>query len=291
MARAAAKRKPRPKEAPRRAEKRVSAPQPVEKTLFFNRIRRQTKWVFAVLALVFAVSFVVAGVGSGSTGFGSIVDALGGIFGTNDGGSSNPSVKKAQDKIYKNPKDAAAYRELARAYELDGNTDGAIGALEDYLRLNVVKSDRISALNELAGLYETKARQQLGDVQLALYNLQTVSASDFGPSPTSPLGKAYAANEDPIRKAMIEAAQQRYQELAGILGQTYQSLTNTYKRLTTLDPTEPSYLLLYAQTAQNAGDANTALAAYRKFLKLFPDDPSVPDVKRQIKQLTAQGAK
>jgi outer membrane protein assembly factor BamD (BamD/ComL family) len=40
-----------------------------------------------------------------------------------------------------------------------------------------------------------------------------------------------------------------------------------------------------AQTAQSASDYATAIAAYKKFLKLAPDDPSAPDVKRLLKQL------
>ena len=43
-------------------------------------------------------------------------------------------------------------------------------------------------------------------------------------------------------------------------------------------------------TAQSAGDSATALAAYKKFLKLSPNDPLTPQVKQQIKTLAAQAA-
>src|SRR5438876_11784936 len=55
-----------------RRRKKSSGPKPIEQTLLFTRIRGQTRWVFMLLAVVFAISFVVAGVGSGSTGIGDL---------------------------------------------------------------------------------------------------------------------------------------------------------------------------------------------------------------------------
>ena len=216
--------------------------------------------MFVLLAIVFALSFVIAGVGSGSTGFGSIVDALGGIFGTNKGSSGSASVDDAQKRIDANPKDAAAYRDLARAYELKGDDILAINALEDYLKLTVPKDDRISALNELAGLHETRARLQLAEAQAAAYDAQIAAGAGFGPDPSSPFGKALAGT-DPIRQASIDAAQARYQQVTSLLQQTYASLQGAYKRLTDADPTDPSYLILYGQASQQAGDNAAALAA------------------------------
>src|SRR5919201_4127234 len=152
MARAAAKRTPRPKpkaDAHRR-DRRPGGGGGVEQTLFFQRIRRQAKWVFVFLAFVFAGSFVVYGVGSGSTGIGDLLRGnFGGIFG---GGNSSgtPSISKAQKEVAKNPKSAKAYRDLARAYEEKNQDLGAIGALESYLRL---RPKDAGALRELAAEY------------------------------------------------------------------------------------------------------------------------------------------
>ena len=52
--------------------------------MFFPRLRRQAKWVFVLLALVFAFGFVAFGVGSGSTGISDIL--RGNFFG--GGGTS-----------------------------------------------------------------------------------------------------------------------------------------------------------------------------------------------------------
>src|ERR671931_592510 len=102
MARGAAKQRPRQAKAqptPRAARK----PPVAEQTMFFMRLRRSTKPVFIFLALVFALSFVFLGVGSGSSGIG---DLLRGNFNFFGGGSSGTSVSKAQKRIDKNPRDA-----------------------------------------------------------------------------------------------------------------------------------------------------------------------------------------
>ena len=66
--------------------------------MFFPRLRRQAKWVFVFLALVFAIGFVAFGVGSGSTGISDIL--RGNFFGggtstsasSGTGSSSRPAI-------------------------------------------------------------------------------------------------------------------------------------------------------------------------------------------------------
>jgi len=53
-------------------------------------------------------------------------------------------------------------------------------------------------------------------------------------------------------------------------------------------PRDELELTALAQDAQRAGDATTAIQAYKRFLVLAPDDPSAPLAKQQIKQLTSQ---
>src|SRR5919201_1781894 len=94
MARGAAQtRRKRPKPEPRRSRPRSSTPTVAAQTMFFPRLRRQAKWVFVFLAVVFAAGFVFFGVGSGSTG---ISDLLQGNFANLFGGSStSKDVSKA----------------------------------------------------------------------------------------------------------------------------------------------------------------------------------------------------
>src|ERR671933_1407707 len=116
MARASSKRRKRTRSNARRsAPRRATTYSSAEDLMFFPRLRKRAKWIFALLALVFAIGFVAFGVGAGGSGIG---DFLAQIF--RGGSSSGPSVEDAQAKLKENPKDAAAQLELAKAYEQDG---------------------------------------------------------------------------------------------------------------------------------------------------------------------------
>ena len=112
-----------------------------EDQLFFSRLRGHAKWVFVFLAFVFALSFVVFGVGSGSTG---ITDAMQNLFTRSSGGSSLSSLQK---KAKENPKSPAAWRALATKLESDQKLDRATVALERYIKL---KPKDEAALQEVA---------------------------------------------------------------------------------------------------------------------------------------------
>lgn len=283
MARAAAKRTPRPKPAarPQPSRKERKANRPVEDTLFFTRLRNHAKWMFVLLAVAFGGGFVFFGVGSGSSGIGDLLQGnFGAIFGSS---SSGPSISKIQSRINKNPKDAAAYLDLAHAYEAKKQDISAISALETYAKL---RPRDTNALNELAGLYTTRAQLEQAAAQDALKQQSSQLTPTFGPTASSPLGRALA---DPIQAALqTQGPSAAYQTLITQLQATLRSLEGTYQRLVTADPTDPTSLLLYGQAAQQANDPATALAAYRKFLKKFPDDPNVGSARAAIRQLTGQ---
>ena len=80
--------------------------------LFFMKLRRRAKFVYVLLAVLFAITFAFLGVGSGSSGLDQLFSNLN-IFG---GGGGN-SVSKAQKHIKEHPNAAPGYRELATAYE------------------------------------------------------------------------------------------------------------------------------------------------------------------------------
>jgi cytochrome c-type biogenesis protein CcmH/NrfG len=246
--------------------------------MFFMRLRRSTKPVFIFLALVFAVSFVFLGVGSGSSGIG---DLLRGNFDLFGGGSSSTSVSGAQKRIKKNPNDAAAYRDLARAYETKGDTTKAIAALDTYTRL---RPKDTTALTELAGTYLSQAdaaRQQAIAAQSALS-----SSSLFTPySVTGKLGTALGKN--PIADASTAPAQTAFTNAYSKMLTAYSSAVGVYKRVAKRTPNDPTVQLQLASTAESANDAKTAVAAYKRFLKLAPDDPSAPQVKQRVKALEA----
>ena len=53
-------------------------------------------------------------------------------------------------------------------------------------------------------------------------------------------------------------------------------------------PNDSAVQFSLAQSAEQAGDYATAIKAYQQFIKLAPDDPNVPAIKRQIALLKAQ---
>jgi tetratricopeptide (TPR) repeat protein len=249
-----------------------------EQTMFFMRLRRSTKPVFIFLALVFALSFVFLGVGSGSSGIGDLLRGNIHLFG-GGGSSSSTSVSGAQKRIQKNPKDAAAYHDLARAYEAKGDTTNAISALNTYTKL---RPKDTGALTELAGQYLSQAdaaRQQAIAAQSAL-----TSASIFTPFPVT--GKlASALGSNPITDASTSGAQTAFTTAYQKMLTGYSSAVGAYKRLAKQTPNDPTVQLQLGSTAVSANDAKTAVVAFKRFLRLAPDDPSAPSVKKEIKQL------
>jgi tetratricopeptide (TPR) repeat protein len=248
-----------------------------EEQLFFSRLRVHAKWVFLFLAVVFAVSFVIFGVGSGSTGIG---DVLGNWF--SGSSSSGQSVSSAQKKTIERPKDPKAWRELATVLEQKDRTDEAVAALERYTELKP-KDER--ALQELGSLYLAQAdaaAQRYVDAQTKTQTL--TPGNTFRPSESSPFGKAF---DDPLSTAVTESSSKivadAYSDYIVAEGQA----VDVYKRLVALNPKDATNQFRLAQVAQTAGDSQTAIAAYQKFLALAPNDSLAPSARRALKELTA----
>ena len=94
-------------------------------------MRRQTKWVFAFLAVVFAGSFVFLGVGSGGS---ALTDFLNGnihLFGSGGG----PTVKSLEHKVAKDPTNPALRLQLAQLQAKSNQFDDAIATYDKYLTM------------------------------------------------------------------------------------------------------------------------------------------------------------
>ena len=271
MARAAAKRRPpvRHHESDRRRRK-DSGGQRFEDTLFFNRLRKQAKWVFVLLALVFGVSFALFGVGS-SVGAG-LSDIFQGIRGN---GSGQPSVKKANKETVKHPKSPKAWRDLA-------------GAISSWVTYTGLRPKDPEGWTQLATDYSQQLVSQQRDAQAAQVEAQTAQGTDFGPPPASPLGRAYANVPDPIGQAISGSAGQRYNDALTAIQETATKRMDAYAQVAKLQPAEPAAQLQLADAANEARNVPVATAAYAKFIKLAPDDNQVPYAKQQIKSLQSQ---
>ena len=275
MARADRRRVARAKPAP--APSRYESAYVGTEGLFFQRLRRQARWMFVVLALVFGVGFVAFGVGSDVQG--GIADVLG----VGGGGSGQPSVDDAREKLDEKPNDPVALRELATALQTEGQADDAILPLEQYVALRPKDED---AQRELAGLYLTRASRARQDLQAAQVEAALLNpGSDFLPSPSTPLGQALSS--PPITQAITGDATEAVNEAYSRLIAAYESAKRAYQEIVKLAPDDAAAQLQLADTAANSGDTTTAIAAYKKFLALAPDDPSAPLVRQEIKRLEA----
>jgi Flp pilus assembly protein TadD len=281
MARAAAKGRKRPQPnaqqpaAKRRGRRNLSA---AEETLFFSRIRTHAKWMFVLLAVVFAGGFVFFGVGSGNSG---LSDVFNNLF---QGGSSGTSISDAQEKVDKNPQDAKAWRELATAFQDKSRTADAINAWSTYTSL---KPKDPSGLAALGALQRSQAETLQQDAALAQYEQQQAFAgTTFAPPSTTPFGKALG--QDPIEQAVQSQVSSGASEKSTAAATAFQSAVATYNRLATLRPKDAGVQLDLAQTAESASDSKTAIAAYERAAKLLPEQAA--QIRARIKQLRGSAA-
>jgi tetratricopeptide (TPR) repeat protein len=230
--------------------------------------------MFIFLALVFAGSFVVYGVGTGQGGLGDIFGNLG------VGGGGGPSITKSRERTQKNPNDAQAWRDLARALENDNRGEEAIAPLEQY---TLLRPKDVDGLSELAGLYLAKADRWAGEYQrLSLVEL-VLGAPGFALDPGSPFGQALSTDE--IYKVVsANLSQQKSSALAEYSAAASQAV-GVFQKIAKLRPDDPQAQLQLADAAERARDYKTAIDAYRRFLKLAPDSPDTPTIKARIKEL------
>jgi cytochrome c-type biogenesis protein CcmH/NrfG len=258
-----------------------------QEELFFQRLRNHAKAIFFLLALVFALSFVFLGVGSGSNG---VSDALQSLF--TGHGSSGPSISSLEKKTQKDPLDAKAWRDLATAYETKQRTNDAIDALAQYVGL---KSGDTGALAELGSLYTQQAQGYATDYTNAQQEVAsaTPAAEAFAPASTTTVGKLFNdanALKDPISAAVQTLAQAKESTAYSNYQTSQANAESTYQKLAKATPKDPNAQIQLGQAASAATDYPTAIAAYEKFLKLAPNDPLTGQVKTELKTLKAQAA-
>ena len=246
--------------------------------MFFPRLRRQAKWVFVFLALVFAVGFVAFGVGSGSSG---ISDILRGNFFGGGGTSTSSLVKQKQQAIARNPNDISAYLDLAGLYQQDQDETNALATLS---KAEQVAPKNFDVLNRIAGIYSGQAeleRQAAQNAQVVYFE-STVSPPGLDPSST--LGQAISG--DPYSDVLKTRANEAYSKMVS----AFTKAETAYKKLVTAaagTSQEANAQLQLAGAAQISGDTTTAVNAYTRFLKIAPDSPNALAVRQTLEQLKA----
>jgi tetratricopeptide (TPR) repeat protein len=252
-----------------------------EDQLFFGRLRGHAKWMFVLLAVIFGVSFVIFGVGSGSTGISQVLQNF--FSGSSATGSSLSSLQK---QTVQHPKSPKAWRDYATKLEQKNQDDNAIAALTKYTAL---RPNDEGALRELAGIYLRRASDwNTVFGELSAKNQALAPSELLTPDPTSPLGKAVNSVTTPIASALGGSTGAASQEASSKVQGYLTDRVTVYKKLATLSPKDAVTQYSLAQAASDANDTTTEIAAYKAFLKLAPDDSQAPFARVTLKQLEKQ---
>jgi tetratricopeptide (TPR) repeat protein len=278
MARAAVKAKQQakakaaqPTKARARGRRRHSGGGNPNQDLFFVKLRRGQKWLYGLLAVVFAVGFVGVGVGSGNSG--GLQDLWTGLF----GGSGSSSISKAQHEIQKNP--VKGYQDLALAYEQEGNIGQAINALESYL---VIKKSDASTWSAVAGLEMSQ-----GNTFATRYQNAQAAAQAADPSapflPGGTLGSAVGVNPtySGASQALASRTSLLYQNATG----AFAKAVKNYQQAVKLKPRNTTYLQELASAARFSGNTKVEVNALKRYLKVDPNAPLKKQLEKQIKAL------
>jgi tetratricopeptide (TPR) repeat protein len=273
MARGAAQtQRKRPKQE---AAKRKAAPT-WEEELFFSRLRRHAKVIYVLLAVVFAAGFVVLGVGSGSSGIGDILQSN--LFG---GSSTSSQIDDKQKAIEKRPQDVGLYLDLAGLYQTDGKEGQALATLR---RAEKVAPNNVDILNRIAGIYSGRAEAARTEAENAQITYLSNTTAPPGLNTNSQLGQALTS--DPYSNGLRSKASEAYSKMVT----AYSAAEKAYRRVATTaagTSQEANAQLQLAGAAQIGGDIGTAVKAYRRFLKIAPDNPNAQAVRQTLAQLEA----
>ncbi|HZT85282.1 MAG TPA: hypothetical protein VE984_07675 [Gaiellaceae bacterium] len=237
--------------------------------LFFVRLRRGQKWLYALLAVVFAATFAGVGVGSGG---GSLSQLWTGIF----GGGGGSSVSKARAEIKDNP--AKGYRDLATAYESSSKNALAINALQSYVG---IKKKDANAWAELGSLELTQAQKYATQYRSAQQAAQLADPSaPFLPSGTLATAVGTNAAYQTTSQRASARATQLFQQATGALN----AAVTDYQHAAKTRPHDATIREELATAAENAGNYTVAVGAWRAYLRLYPSSPLRAQVEARLKQ-------
>jgi tetratricopeptide (TPR) repeat protein len=258
-------------------------------------IRNRKGWisvVFFLLAAIFALTFVIGGVGTGNNA------SLSDIFNNGGGGGGSKtaqpgSIGALQKTVKVKPNNAQAWQQLANAYASAARPADEAAAWRHYVAL---RPGNLDGLQRLA-LAQAQMANTLSN-QAQTYQ-QAASASSPGNDSTFAGGTLGSLSQDPVSQA--QAASQSSQQTAALLKASviarkasawWKKSAATYGKIVVLPAFAKNDLaatiwLNYGSAAQGASDTKSAIKAYDAFLKLAPDDKVAPQVRSLVKQLKA----
>src|SRR5206468_1105886 len=138
-----------------------------------------------------------------------------------------------------------------------------------------------NALRQLAALWGAVASQARNEAQAASVAAAQASAAQPTAPTNSPFLQQVGGNK--IAEVVTTDATNRANTANQRAQNAYREAAKVYDQLTRLAPDDPSVFLQLGVASRSAQDLPSAIAAYRQFLALAPDDASAPLVKQQLK--------
>ncbi len=273
--------------ATRGNRKRQEAPSSATPTLN-ERLRRKGRWVFAALVVVFALSFVIAGVGTSGP---SMLD----LIGQNNGSDapvttgSETAVQEAMAKTAAAPKDPQAWIALAQAYVNTGETSKAPDALQ---KAAALAPKDVEVQTTIADVYLALAGSALQRAQAEYAAAQSggiINGLAAVPQTIVPGGShgvtAFQTAQESIASAQLQAVNTLVTRLQTEATDAYTAAVEAEKIVTELTPLDPAAWFRLGQISTAANDVPGAIAAYQRFVKLAPEDPLTQKLKDEIARL------
>lgn len=279
--------------SPRSAKSRQEAPYSVTPTMN-ERLRKHFKWVFALLAVVFALMFVIAGVGTGGP---SMLDMLSDSAGSADAPEqvpANAAVKDALTKSQSAPEDPQSWLALAQAYV---NTGELAKVAETVAVASELAPKDATVQAAVANVYLAEAAAAMQKAQTEYAAAQ--EKSNVGGRPAVPQsvipGQASGATkfqtaQESISSAIMQEASEKVSPLQAEATDAYKAAMVAQTIVTDLKPTDAAAWFRLGQISTAANDGVRAIAAYKKFVKLAPADPLTIKVKEEIDRLEKAAA-
>jgi tetratricopeptide (TPR) repeat protein len=284
------------KQAPARRAKPARKRQ--DHQLFSDKIRKQGRWVFLGLAIVFGMSFILFGVGNvGGIGLNDLLQNGGGGGGSSTKETATPdalnnALKAAQAK----QSDPQAWAAVGAAYTTVATSATDPAAARDayekatiaYKKASDLKPSDANLQTQLAQAYSAQAAAVEAQIQDLLTEAQAASGTDSGASQFTLPKQSPDAFQSAIDSAASENTSAIYDKitpLSPIATTARNSALAAWLKVTALKARDPNAWFQMASAAAAAGDKKNQLAGYKQFLLLVPNDPLAAPVKSQVDSL------
>jgi hypothetical protein len=271
---------------------------PEDRELFSDRVRKSGRWVFLGLAIVFAFSFVLFGVGnSGGLGLNDLLRNSGGGGGTSTSGAPpSDALRTALETARTRPNDPQSWVAVGEAYTSVATTtadpaqsrDNYQKAAAAYKKAADLKPSDVALQTKLAQAYTAQAAAVEAQIQDLVARAQAASAATSGAEAFVPSGlgtDAFTQAADAQVSAIASSFYSQTTPLNATATEARKQALTAWLAVTKLSPKDPNAWFQMAAAAAAVGDKTNELLGYKTFVILVPNDPLADPVQKQVDSL------